>query len=353
MAERVKLWFGAYVWAWILVIVASFVQRRRMSHNAGVVASGRVRIDPDPRIPPHDFFEAGREFRCRIRHAPVSFDDQTIVQVRSASIKLADSRFESPLDIEMNTGRYSFFWNGITWFKFVRAREMTDGRQYRAYYKEYPAALAGKDGIRVDPSSYAELYYHSQVAQYFIGKDGVKRYVKFRLIPYDGGPESGVLTPEELEEVWDERVIDPGKSPNYLSNEYEQRVSRGPVMYRLQIQLHTPEPGEDAQRILNCNLEWDPEEHPFLDVAVVEIDRVLSWEEECRMITSVANCPESLALIPATSLEDVNSINYLRAASDIAKHARVFAYEALDAWPTRQPDERPPAPSRAEGEASA
>ena len=45
------------------------------------------------------------------------------------------------------------------------------------------------------------------------------------------------------------------------------------------------------------------------------------------MIYSLRSCPPSLDLIPAKSIDDYNSINYLRAAADIAKHARDFERE--------------------------
>ena len=70
MLSRIQLWLFAYGYAWLLVVVASLFMRRRMSHNCGVVASGRLRIVADPRFPPHDFLEPGREFPCRLRHAP-------------------------------------------------------------------------------------------------------------------------------------------------------------------------------------------------------------------------------------------------------------------------------------------
>lgn len=338
MLARIKLWLFAYGFAWLLVVVSSLFMRRRMSHNCGVVAAGKLRFAPDPRIPPHDFLEPGRELRCRLRHAPVSYDDDTIIQVRAASLKLADASFESPLDLEMNTGRTSLFWTARNFLEFASLNKQIDGLAYRPYYQKYPQGLAAaKDGIRKDPSSFAELHYHSQVAQYFVGKDGVTRYVKFRLIPFDDVPETGLIPPEQLEDLWVE-VRDPGetRSPSYLKKEYGERVARGPVKYRLQLQLHTPGPDDDPE-ILNCNVEWDPATHPYLDVAVVEIDRVLSWKDECRMIFSLRNGPPSLGLIPATSIDDYNSINYMRAKADIAKRARLFAYEAFDAMPPPPP----------------
>ena len=35
------------------VLVASLIQRRRMSHNCGVLASGKLKVVPKPAFPPH------------------------------------------------------------------------------------------------------------------------------------------------------------------------------------------------------------------------------------------------------------------------------------------------------------
>jgi hypothetical protein len=326
MFGRIFLWLVAYGFAGVLAIVSSIFMRRRMSHNCGVLAAGKLRVVQNPNFPPHDFFTPGREMKCRIRHAPVSYDDDTVIQVRSASLKFADTDFESPLDIEMNTGKISLFWSARNFFEFTGGRA-EEPLPYRRYYDKYPRGLlAAKDGIRRLPSSFAELHYHTQTVQYFIGIDGVQRYVKFRLIPFDDIPETGIIPPAELENFWSEKR-DPRetRSRSYLKREYADRVGKGPIKYRLQLQLHTPGP-DDTDEIFNCNVEWDEATHPYMDVAVVEIERMLSLEDERNAIFSLRHCPHSLALVPAKDRDDYNSINYLRAKADLAKKVRVFRY---------------------------
>ena len=58
------------------------------------------------------------------------------------------------------------------------------------------------DGLRRAPASYADMVYYSQVAFDYKAKDGVPRYVKFRLINSEGRPETGLLTEEEQRKVW-------------------------------------------------------------------------------------------------------------------------------------------------------
>lgn len=345
MLARIRLWITAYGFAWVLAIVSSIFMRRRMSHNCGVLAAGKLRVVDSPAFPPHDFFTPGREIRCRLRHAPVSYDDDTIIQVRSASLKFADADVESPLDLEMNTGTISLFWTARNFIEFTGGRSESP-LPYRRYYDRYPTGLAAaRDGIRRHPSSFAEMRYHTQTVQYFIGVDGVERYCKFRLIPFDDVPETGVIPPAELADFWPERrAPDEPRNRSYLKQEYADRLARGPVNYRLQIQIHTPGP-DDSDEVFNCNVAWDEATHPWLDVAVVEIDRLLSLRDEANAIFSLRHCPPSLGLIPARSVDDYNSINYMRAKSDLAKKIRVLRYRLTGSGPADVRDDlhAPPA----------
>ena len=131
----------------------------------------------------------------------------------------------------------------------------------------------------------------------------MKRYVKFRLVPFDLGPGDRRHGPLKEGERWTEMLQASARTlgPNYLKKEFGERLQRGPVKYRLQLQLHLPDPGgKDDPEILNCNKEWDPETHPFMDVAFVEIDTQLSFEENNHMVFALTNCPKSLGMIPST-----------------------------------------------------
>jgi catalase len=325
--DQILLWLYAYVYAWLVMIFGS-LRRERMSHDNGITSKGVVHVFDHLTITPHDFFEPGRSFSCRLRHASVSYMDDTIIQVRAASLKFADSRYESPLDLEMNTGTISLFWSARNFIEFAQCREKTNGTAFVRFYDKYPRGLdAAWDGIRKDPTSFAEMYYHSQCAQLFIGKDGVRRYAKFRLIPFDRCPETGLVNRRDFNGLWSEEVA-PGqtRSPNYLKHEFIERMRKAKVCYILQIQLHTPVPGE-SDEIFNCNVEWDPETHPYLDVATVELDTVLSLDENNMMRFSVGHAPPSLALLPAFSVDDYNSVNYMRVRSGIAKYFRLVVYK--------------------------
>lgn len=341
LGTRIRLRLASSAYVGVLVATANVPRRVRMSHNNGLTARGTVRVVDRPTFPAHEFFRPGRTFSCRLRHASVSYDDDTVLQVRSASLKLADARYRSPLDLEMNTGTTSLFWTARNFFEFAAARGRVDELAFSTYYDKYPQGLlAAKEGIRRVPETFAQMYYHSQCAQAFVGLDGRRRYVKFRLIPGDRGPEVGLVPMEDLVHRWKESPA-PGerRSPNYLKQEYGRRLSAGPVRYHLQLQLHDPVPGE-SDEILNCNVAWDEGAHPWQDVAEVVVHELLSREESNLMRFSVGHAPPSLGILPARSLDDYRSVNYLRARTGPSKAARLLAYR-LFGMPDPLPDERP------------
>ncbi len=325
--DRGLLWAAAKFFTLGLILTRSLF-KLRMSHDNGTTAIGTVKIVENPRFPAHDFLQAGRSFKCRLRHASVSYPDDAVIQVRAASLKFADSRYDSPFDLELNTGTISLFWTARNFLEFAQAKKMTQGLAFSAYYDKYPTGLeAGKEGIRKYPSSFSRLYYYSQCAQLFLGKDGVKRYVKFRMIPEDRGEESGIIPRKDLENRWSELAA-PGEtlSPNYLKQEFADRIGLGPVRYHLQLQLHTAEENESPE-IFNCNVAWDEKSHPWMDAAQVEVNRLLSLDENNLMRFSVGLAPASLGIIPSVSIDDYNSINYLRTHAGAAKTARLFFYK--------------------------
>ena len=112
-----------------LITLNSIFTRERMSHENGLVVRGQVRIRDDLNLPANKFFEPGKVFPCRMRHASVSFMDDAALVVRAASIKFADEDIESPFDMLMNNGNATPFWNMDTFWQFMRTR-MKGGRAH-------------------------------------------------------------------------------------------------------------------------------------------------------------------------------------------------------------------------------
>ncbi|MFM9963038.1 MAG: hypothetical protein ACKV2Q_17655 [Planctomycetaceae bacterium] len=336
--DKFVLWASVTFFSLSLVIVQSFIRRRKMSHNNGLAAAGKLRIVDNPQFPAAEFFDPGREFPCRIRHATASMMDDAQLTVKAVSIKFSDTPVESPFDIEMNTGR-SLFWSVANFFKFTLNQHEHGGIQYESFYRKYPAGRdAGQDSVVRAPSSYSRLDYRSQAPFLFNAKDGKRRYVNFRLIPADRHPESLNNSPEQIGWFWgDQRMLpDDPRNRNALKHEYADRISKGPIEYLLQLQLHEATP-QDCEVLFCSNKVWDEATHPWLDLAHLKIDRLLTYEESMLMWFSLNHHPQSIGLIEATSIHDYNSLNYIRASVDLAKKSRLLAYK-LFGMPKALPD---------------
>lgn len=337
--DKFWMWFYSEFFCWSLVFVESFYRRRKMSHNNGIAASGTLRIVENPEFPATDFFEPGREFPCRIRHATASMMDDAMLVVRSASIKFSNQPVDSPLDIEMNTGR-SLFWSVSNFLTFAKNQHEHGGIQYQSFYNKYPAGRdAGQDSVARTPNSYSKLDFRSQCPFLFNAKDGKRRYVNFRLIPADRQVEELVNRPDQIGTFFgDQRILpDETRDRNYLKKEYAQRLRQGPIEYVLQLQLHEAS-DNDSPLIFCSNKIWDEATHPWMDLAEVSIDTKLSYEDSLLMYFSLNNAPPSVGLIEATSIHDYNSLNYIRAKADKAKKARLLAYKWFG-MPAELPDE--------------
>ena len=62
---------------------------------------------------------------------------------------------------------------------------------------------------------------------------------------------------------------------DYLRKEYVERLQKGPVNYRLQIQIHEASL-DDTATIFHAGILWDKETHPWFDLATVSIKTPLS-----------------------------------------------------------------------------
>ena len=200
------------------------------------------------------------------------------------------------------------------------------GIAFLEYFRLHEGACrAGREGFRGYPPSFNAMYYGTQTPFEFRATDGKPRYVKFRLIPGDRGPDTGlpdpasVATPEGLSD-FRSNPNDP-RGRNYLKDEYKARVAAGPVVYILQLSLHEVRP-DDPSEVLNSNVPWDETTHPWRYVAPVEVTEVLSYREAVLTSYSVANLPPSLRILPARSIHDFNSVNYMRSKEWPARWAR-------------------------------
>ena len=97
----------------------------------------------------------------------------------------------------------------------------------------------------------------------------------------------------------------------YLEEDFIERLSRGPVKYKLQLTLHEPK-SDDPPDILNIARYWDEATHPWLDVADVTLIVLLSSDVTEELRFNPGNLSPCFELLPARSINHPNCIVHIR-----------------------------------------
>ena len=109
-----------------------------------------------------------------------------------------------------------------------------------------------------------------------------------------------------------ERYPEEKRSKHYLREEFAERLSKGPVHYKLQLQLHQVSPS-DRPHVLHAGRYWDESTHPWMDLAEVMVTTMLPSDVTERTRFNVGNAPPSLGLVgPPESIHDFKCIPHIR-----------------------------------------
>jgi catalase len=331
LIDRIELFFTAHLFGLAIAITMGLKTRERMSHNNGIAAKGIFTFDLDPEIPTHPFFKQGKVMPCQVRHGMATFYDDAMATIRSLSIKLSDQPYQSPFDMNLNTGSVTLFWNGASFLKLAKMRRQKWGIEYQDYYKQYPDGRVGAiSTLRRNPTSFSNLTYYAKTPFNFIGDDGIQRYAKYRAIPYDlSVEESGQISERDRLEPENQRII-PGekRSRNYLKNELANRLRNEEVKYWFQIQIRDAVTNQN-DNVFNCCIDWEEKEFPWRNIGVITLREIMDWDSSNILGFGVSNMPKGLDCIPAKSIYDYNSLNYMRAKTEIARKARLFGYKVF------------------------
>ena len=183
------------------------------------------------------------------------------------------------------------------------------------------------------------MHFQSHTPFAWVAKDRVPpRYVRFRLIPGDRAPDPQTPPLDYVDHAEKDPAMAPvladqgraspadmGKNPNYLHHEWSGRLKEGPVRYILQIQLHEAR-SDDPPEILNPLLPWDDA------TPVHRTWRRSRSSRSCRTpsnewlaFDAVNHRPGSRSsVLPAKSLDDLSSLNYMRAQVPHGRSGRAF-----------------------------
>src|SRR3984893_15851209 len=118
---------------------------------------------------------------------------------------------------------------GEEFLEFLRALAATDPSKpspspIEAFLGAHPKALEFVQTPKPAPSSFTRESYFGVTAMHFTNKDGVSRYGRYRIIPEAGNDHLHDATAA-------------GNSANYLFDELAERVAKGPIGFRILVQL--------------------------------------------------------------------------------------------------------------------
>jgi catalase len=102
----------------------------------------------------------------------------------------------------------------------------------------HPAALAFIQAPKPPPASFARLTYFAVTAYKFTNGRGASRFGRYRIVPSAG---NDALSPEAFKT----------KGPNYLFDELKERISRGPIEFRVMVQL-----ANDGDKTDDATVRW-------------------------------------------------------------------------------------------------
>ncbi|HBB34247.1 MAG TPA: hypothetical protein DDZ80_12875 [Cyanobacteria bacterium UBA8803] len=300
------------------------VKGRRATHSFGSLALGKLEVIKDINIPKHRIFSPGNQFPVLVRHANIKgFPDDAILDGRGATVRILKGAPDTPLaslkladyivDILMSTGRCFFMNNAASFSRWVAA-----SMEERAkLLVEFPKIKPIFHEIIRNPESYTKLYYYSQTTYLFkSAEDPAKKYLlRYRLINADRASDTGFIDESNLRLPLDylPRLAKDFRPPNYLQQDFRQRVLQKGVQYILQIQLQEVSDSLEANEIAkDSTIAWDEAKYPFRDVATIGLNSIVPDEIAEPLEFNAYHAPDDLALILAYSIKETASINHLR-----------------------------------------
>lgn len=116
----------------------------------------------------------------------------------------------------------------------------------------HPAALAFVQAAKPNPSSFARESYFGVTAMHFTNADGVSRYGRYRILPEAGNDFLGDAAAA-------------AKTPNYLFDELAERVAKGPIKFRILVQL-----ADEGDVVDDATIHW-PEDRTQLELGTLTL----------------------------------------------------------------------------------
>ena len=261
----------------------------RPVHAKGMVCRGTFRASADAlRMSRAELFR-GQPVPATIRFAngsgdPAIHDGQP--NVRSMAVKL-EVPGAKPADILANTVEGFPARTPEEFLAFLEAQlpDPATGKPVPdavpRFLESHPhtKAFIGRLMARPIPASYGTAVYHAGNALRFTAADGSRRFGRYHWVPEAG---ESFLSPEAGAQ----------RGPNFLRDELAERLARGPVAFRLTLQLAAAgDPTDDPTAL------W-PGDRPVMDLGRLEVTAIspTSTADEQRLIFDPANLPDGIEL---------------------------------------------------------
>ncbi len=152
--------------------------------------------------------------------------------------------------------------DGYQFLEFLRAAaasgpDVPSPKPVEVFLGSHPGALAFVQAPKPFPSSLARQTYYAVTAYAFTNAAGETRFGRYRIIPEEGN-----------DFLSDDKVA--ALSPDYHFNEIAEHVGKGPVRFRIVVQI--AEPGDATDDV---TVHW-PESRRLIDFGTLELNAVMS-----------------------------------------------------------------------------
>ncbi|HEX4340026.1 MAG TPA: catalase family peroxidase [Polyangiaceae bacterium] len=136
-----------------------------------------------------------------------------------------------------------------------------------SFLGSHPAALAFVQKPKPPPSSFAREEYFGLTAMRFTSASGVSRYGRYRIVP-----EAGI-------EHLDAAAV-ATRGPDYLFEEIAERIARGPISYKILVQV-----ANDGDVVDDVTVHW-PDDRPVVELGKVTLSAA-STDDAARQKTLI------------------------------------------------------------------
>ena len=141
---------------------------------------------------------------------------------------------------------------GQEFLEFLRGVAQSDPAKVQAFVGSHPKALAFVQAVTAFPASFAKEKYFGLTAMKFTNKDGVSRYGRYTIVPEAGEEHLDAATAA-------------AKGPDYLFNELNERLAKGPIKFKITVQI-----AEDGDVVNDATVHW-PAERKVVELGTIAL----------------------------------------------------------------------------------